>query len=61
VLGRLAWRAFAHEQGVATDAVVPSSVLVAVAAGAIGVAIAAALFPAFVAARSHPTRVLRSE
>jgi ABC-type lipoprotein release transport system permease subunit len=41
--------------------VLPSLVLLAVAGGALVVAVAAALFPAVVAARSHPTRVLRSE
>jgi ABC-type lipoprotein release transport system permease subunit len=61
VLGRLAWQAFAHDQGVATDTVLPMFVFLAISVGALGVAVAAAFFPAVVAARSHPTRVLRSE
>jgi len=60
-VGQAAWRLFAHDQGVATDAVVSTASFVLIAGGSIAVAMLAAAFPAWVAARSHPTRALRAE
>ena len=45
----------------ATDAVVSTASFVLIAGGSIAVAMLAAAFPAWVAARSHPTRALRAE
>jgi hypothetical protein len=60
-LGRLAWRAFADQLGVAAGPVVPLGwIAVTVAAGA-GVALLAAALPARAAARVRPATVLRSE
>jgi ABC-type antimicrobial peptide transport system permease subunit len=61
IVGQAAWRLFAHDQGVATDAVVSTASFVVIAGGSIAVALLAAAFPAWVAARSHPTRALRAE
>jgi putative ABC transport system permease protein len=61
ILGRFAWLAFAHQLGVASDAAGAIVALLAVAAGAIGVALIAGSLPAFYAARSRPADALHAE
>lgn len=60
-LGRLAWRAFAGQLGVAAGPVVPVWWVVATVAGGFVVALLAAAVPARVASRVDPATVLRSE
>jgi ABC-type antimicrobial peptide transport system permease subunit len=61
VVGRLAWRAFAVELGVATEPSVPLGWIAVTIAGALVIAGLAAAFPARVAARTHPADTLRAE
>jgi putative ABC transport system permease protein len=62
LLGRRAWLLFAHQLGVASDAVYLSASFVAVVgAGALVLALLAAIVPAGIAARTHPTKVLHGE
>jgi hypothetical protein len=61
VVGRLAWRAFAIELGVATEPSVPLGWIAVTIAGALVIAALAAAFPARVAARTHPADALRAE
>ncbi len=62
LLGRRAWLAFAHQLGVASDAMfLPGSFVVGVCAGALGLALLAAIAPATIAVRTRPTSVLHSE
>lgn len=60
-LGRLAWRAFASQLGVAAGPVVPVWVLAATVVGGCVVALLAAALPARTASRVDPATVLRSE
>ena len=60
-LGRLAWRAFADQLGVAAGPVVPLGWIAATVVGGLVVAIVAAAQPARTAARVDPAVVLRSE
>jgi predicted lysophospholipase L1 biosynthesis ABC-type transport system permease subunit len=60
-LGRLAWRAFADQLGVAAGPVVPLGWIGATIAGGLAVALVAAALPARTAARVDPAVVLRSE
>jgi ABC-type antimicrobial peptide transport system permease subunit len=60
-LGRLAWRAFADQLGVAAGPVVPLGWIVVTVVGGVAVALVAAALPARVAARVHPATVLRAE
>jgi predicted lysophospholipase L1 biosynthesis ABC-type transport system permease subunit len=60
-LGRLAWRAFAVQLGVAAGPVVPLGWVAVTVAGGLGIALAAAALPARAAARVDPASVLRSE
>jgi ABC-type lipoprotein release transport system permease subunit len=62
LVGRSAWLAFARQLGVASDVtLLPVPTVVAVGAGALGVALVAAVVPATIAARMRSTRVLHSE
>jgi hypothetical protein len=61
VLGRFLWQAFATELGVLTSVSIPVQWVVATAVGALVVALAAAAFPARVAARIAPAKALRAE
>jgi predicted lysophospholipase L1 biosynthesis ABC-type transport system permease subunit len=61
VLGRLAWRAFAAQLGVAAGPVVPAGWIVVTVVGGLVVALVAAAVPARVASRIDPAAVLRSE
>jgi hypothetical protein len=60
-LGRLAWRAFASQLGVAAGPVVPVWVVAATVVGGFVVALLAAAVPARSASRVDPASVLRSE
>ena len=60
-LGRLAWRAFADQLGVAAGPVVPVWWVVATVAGGFVVALLAAAVPARAASRVDPATILRSE
>jgi len=60
-IGRLVWRVFADDLGVVPDPVVPVWELAVVALGTLVVANLLAIGPAFVAARSRPAVLLRSE
>jgi hypothetical protein len=60
-LGRLAWRAFAVQLGVAAGPVVPLGWVAVTVAGGLAVALLAAALPARAAARVDPASVLRSE
>ena len=59
--GRLAWRAFADQLGVAAGPVVPVGWVVATVAGGFVVALLAAAVPARAASRVDPATILRSE
>lgn len=62
LLGRFAWLAFARQLGVASDAMfLPGLAFVIVAAGALALALLAAVVPAAIAARTRASRVLHSE
>jgi hypothetical protein len=61
VAGRLAWRSFATQLGVAPDASIPVPWVAVTVAGGLVIAIVAASIPAWAAARAHPARDLRSE
>jgi ABC-type antimicrobial peptide transport system permease subunit len=61
VVGRLAWRAFADELGVAAGPVIPLRWVAATLVGGLVVALVAAALPARIAARIDPAAVLRSE
>lgn len=60
-LGRIAWRAFAGQLGVAAGPVVPVWWVVATVAGGFVVALLAAAVPARAASRVDPATILRSE
>jgi hypothetical protein len=59
--GRWAWRLVADKLGVASGPVVPSTPVLAIAAGALLAANLAAAGPGWAAARIQPAAVLRSE
>jgi len=62
LLGRRAWMAFAHQLGVAPDAMfLPGRFVAVMGAGALGLALLAAIVPAAIAVRTRPTSVLHSE
>jgi hypothetical protein len=62
LLGRFAWLTFAHELGVASDAIfLPALSFVIVAAGALTLALLTAVVPATIAARTRASSVLHSE
>ena len=61
VIGRLAWQAFARELGVASDSTGAPLALLAIAGGAIVLALLAAVVPATIAARTRPTSSLHVE
>jgi putative ABC transport system permease protein len=61
VTGRLAWRAFASSLAVVEAPSTPSLWILTTVAACLLVAVAAASFPAHVAARTRPALVLRSE
>jgi hypothetical protein len=60
-LGRLAWRAFADQLGVAAGPVVPLGWIAATVAGGLTVALAAAALPARTASKIDPATTLHSE
>lgn len=59
--GALAWRLTAQGAFVATDPIAPSTLVAAVAVGAILVAVLAAVIPALGTGRVSPSRLLRAE
>ena len=61
LVGRTAWRIFAHQLGILPVVAIPPLTLAAVAAVALAVAVAAAAVPGESAARSAPATILRSE
>lgn len=60
-LGRLAWRAFADQLGVAPEPATPVRALLLVTLAVVILANLIAAIPAALAARTHPAAVLRSE
>jgi ABC-type lipoprotein release transport system permease subunit len=60
-VGHLVWNGFATNLGVVPDPVIPAVGIAVLAIGAVVVANALALGPAFVSARQHPSPLLRSE
>jgi hypothetical protein len=61
VVGRLAWRSFAGNLGVVPVPIVAGWTIGALALGAVAVGAALAVWPAFLAVRSHSARSLREE
>jgi len=62
LVGRSVWLAFARQLGVASDGTFPAvSTFMAVGAGALGLALVAAVVPGMIAARTRSTRVLHGE
>jgi FtsX-like permease family len=61
LVGRTAWRVFAHQLGILPVVAVPALALAAMAAIALAVAVAIAALPGESAARSAPAAILRSE
>jgi putative ABC transport system permease protein len=61
IAGRWSWRLFAEELGVAPRAVVPVVALLAISGFVVIGALAAAVRPAYVAARTQPAVTLRSQ
>jgi hypothetical protein len=61
LVGRAAWRIFAHQLGILPVVAIPPLTLAAIAAVALAVAVAAAAVPGESAARSAPATILRSE
>ena len=61
LVGRTAWRIFAHQLGILPVVAIPPLALAAMAAIALAVAVAAAALPGESAARSAPATILRSE
>jgi ABC-type lipoprotein release transport system permease subunit len=61
VCGRLAWLVFAHQLGIVAYPDVPLLLTVALAAGALALAVVVAVLPGEAAARANPTEALRSE
>lgn len=60
-LGRITWRAFAHDLGIPPQPTVSLGWTALIAAAALGIGIAAAAFPGRSATRVAPAAVLRSE
>ena len=62
LVGRSVWLAFARELGVASDVTfLPVATFAIVGAGALGLALVAAIVPGTIAARTRSTRVLHGE
>jgi ABC-type antimicrobial peptide transport system permease subunit len=61
LMGRGAWRVFAHQLGIQPVVAIPLLTLAATAAIALAVAVAVAALPGESAARSAPARILRCE
>ena len=61
VCGRLAWLVFAHQLGIVAYPDVPLLLTVALAAGALALAVVVAVLPGEAAARANPTAALRSD
>jgi ABC-type lipoprotein release transport system permease subunit len=61
ILGQVTWQVFAHDLGVASDSSAAPAALLAIIGGGLGLALLAAVAPGAIAARTRPTRELRSE